>query len=115
MLLAHGTREKEASKPVHEYAAALAQATGYVVEPCLREFIEPSVPTVTLKLVERGFSRVIVLPFFLFKSGHVSRDIVNDLSAQKERYPNVQFVVADPIGFEPAIVNILRKRLETVE
>jgi sirohydrochlorin ferrochelatase len=114
MLLAHGTREPEASKPVYEYARALARATGMCVEPCLREFIEPSVPTVVRKLVEQGYERIAVVPFFLFQSGHVTRDIAADLAAEKEKYPKLQFDVGEPIGYDDGMVEILKRRLEAV-
>ena len=72
ILLAHGTREKEASEPVYQYAADLARECGQRVEPCMREFIEPSISTVVGKLVGEGFDRLIVLPFFLFRSASLS-------------------------------------------
>jgi sirohydrochlorin ferrochelatase len=112
MLLAHGTREPEASVPVHRYAEELAKASGMHVEPCLREFIEPSIPTVTKKLVESGFDTIAVVPFFLFSSGHVTRDIQNDLAKEKERFPKVNFLVGEPLGFDPTLTTLLKKRLE---
>ncbi|MFH1263098.1 MAG: CbiX/SirB N-terminal domain-containing protein [Pseudomonadota bacterium] len=114
MLLAHGTREPEASKPVFEYAKALAEATQMHVEPCLREFIEPSIPTVVAKCVNEGVERIVVVPFFLFRSGHVTRDIENSLAVERAKYPALRFNVGEPIGFDRGIVEILKRRLETV-
>jgi sirohydrochlorin ferrochelatase len=114
ILLAHGTREPEASKPVFEYAKALADATGMHVEPCLREFIEPSVPTVVAKCVKDGVERIVIVPFFLFRSGHVTRDIENDLAAEKAKYPTLTIRVGEPIGFDRGVVEILKRRLEAV-
>ena len=115
MLLAHGTREVEASKPVHEYAKALAEQTGMKVVPCLREFIEPSVPTVVGNMVKEGYEKILVLPFFLFNSGHVTRDITNDLDAEKKKYPHLVFVVGQHIGFDSSMVKLLKKRLEEIQ
>jgi len=115
MILAHGTKEPEASEPVFLYAKALAEKTGMQVVGCLREFIEPSIPTVTKELVEQGVNRVIVIPFFLFNSGHVTRDINKDLAAEKKRYPDVHFDVGQPIGHDPALVEVLSKRLDEVQ
>jgi len=112
MLLAHGTKEPEASEPVHQYAKALADSTGLWVEPCLREFIEPSVPTVVQKMVSKGAKRIVVVPFFLFKSGHVSRDITNDLAREEEKHPEVHFEVGEPIGYDERLLPVLKNRLE---
>lgn len=112
ILLAHGTRDPEASKPVHDYAKKLASVVGMTVEPCLREFIEPSVPTVVKKLIEQGMERIVVIPFFLFQSAHVTRDIQKDLSIEKGKYPNVEFAVGEPIGYDDAMVDLLQRRLE---
>jgi sirohydrochlorin ferrochelatase len=84
------------------------------VEPCLREFIEPSVPTVVKKLVSEGVQRIVVVPFFLFSSGHVTRDIQEDLAVEKKKYPHLIFDVGQPIGFDEGMVDILKRRLEAV-
>lgn len=114
ILLAHGTRESEASKPVHDYAKALARVSGMPVEPCMREFIEPSLSTVVKKLVDRGFERILVIPFFLFQSEHVTRNIQEDLSEEKSKYPRLVFDVGEPIGYDEAMVEILKRRLKAV-
>ncbi|HLG21006.1 MAG TPA: CbiX/SirB N-terminal domain-containing protein [Bdellovibrionota bacterium] len=111
ILLAHGTREPDASRPVHQYAEELSKASGLRVEPCLREFIEPSVSTVVGKLAHEGVRTVYIVPFFLFNSGHVTRDIQKDLAAEKEKYPNMVFKVGEPLGFDPDLVSILKKKL----
>lgn len=111
ILLAHGTKEPEASEPVHRYANYLAAHTYQRVEPCLREFIEPSVPTVVGKLVSEGYEQIYVLPLFLFNSGHVIRDIQHDLAAEKAKYPKVQFTVGQPLGFDEMLGELLKKRL----
>lgn len=114
ILLAHGTREAAASKPVFDYARALAEKTGLRVEPCMREFIEPSVPTVVGALAKEGVDEITVVPFFLFKSGHVTRDITADLAAEKVKHPHLAFRVAEAIGFDPLVVEILEQRLKAV-
>jgi len=111
ILLAHGTKELEASEPVHQYAKALAKSTGQRVEPCLREFIEPSVPTVVEKLVKEGVQKIYVVPFFLFNSGHVTRDIQNEIEAEKRKYPEVQFKIGNPLGFDNFLTQLLSKRM----
>ena len=112
ILLAHGTKEPAASEPVHAYARLLAERTGLRVEPCLREFIEPSVPTVVAKLHTDGYRTIYVLPYFLFKSGHVTRDIAEDLRAQNARYPEIAFKVGEPLGMDALLLELLLKRLE---
>jgi sirohydrochlorin cobaltochelatase len=114
ILLAHGTREPDASGPVYRYAEALAHESGMRVEPCMREFIEPSVPTVVGKLAGEGYDRILVVPFFLFKSGHVTRDIEEDIGAEQKKHPGVSFAIGEPVGFDPAMVGILHERLREV-
>ena len=114
ILLAHGTKEPDASEPVFRYAQDLARETGMHVEGCLREFIEPSVPTVVGKLVEMGVNEIYVVPFFLFKSGHVTRDITNDLNQEKKKYPKLTFKLGKPICYDASLVIVLKKRLEEV-
>ncbi len=114
ILLAHGTKELEASIPVHQYAQALARKSGIQVEPCMREFIEPSVPAVVQKLVSQGMDQIVIIPFFLFNSAHVTQDIVKDLDREKAKYPHLDFKVGEPLGFDENVVIVLQKRLEKV-
>lgn len=114
MLLAHGTREPAASQPVHRYAQLLSARLDARVEPCLREFIEPSVPTVVGKLVAEGFEEIRVITFFLFKSGHVTRDIEADLAAEKAKYPHLRFCVSEPLGTDELLVSLLEKRAREI-
>ncbi len=114
LFLAHGTKEIEASQPVFEYAKALSEELNMRVEGCLREFIEPSIPTVVKKLIEDGVEKIYVLPFFLFKSGHVTRDIEEDIQAEREKHAHVEFVVGEPVGFDPRLVSVLKARAKDV-
>jgi len=84
------------------------------VDGCLREFIEPSIPTVVGKMVQEGVEKIYVLPFFLFKSAHVTRDIQEDIASEREKYPQVEFVVGDPVGFDPRLVEVLKARTQDV-
>ena len=111
ILLAHGTREVGASEPVFRYANELAQRTGLRVEPCFREFIEPSVASVVRRLAADGVHDIAVVPFFLFSSAHVTRDIREDLRAEAERCPHLVFRIGRPVGFDAAVVSVLENRL----
>lgn len=111
ILLAHGTRKAKASLPVHNYAKALAKKTGLRVEPCLREFIEPSFPTVVSKLNQDGIKRILILPFFLLSGGHVVKDVTKDIAQQKEANPQLTFRLASSLGEDPLLEELLAKRL----
>jgi sirohydrochlorin ferrochelatase len=111
VLLAHGTREAEASEPVHRYARELARRFGLRVEPALREFSEPSLTSVVDRLAADGVTEIAVLPFFLFRSGHVTRDITSDLKREGARHPALRFRVGEPLGFDPLLTELLSRRL----
>ncbi|MCB0308967.1 MAG: CbiX/SirB N-terminal domain-containing protein [Bdellovibrionales bacterium] len=112
ILLAHGTKNPESSQPVYGYAKQLSLQTHLQVEPCLREFIEPSIPTVVDKLATKGYRTIFVLPFFLFKSAHVTRDIQNDIEIERKKYPDIKFIIGEPLGDDPLLFALLFKRLE---
>ena len=84
------------------------------MEPCLREFIEPSVPTVVEKLAKKGVRDIYVVPFFLFSSGHVTRDIQNDLAAEKAKYPELTFHIGRPLEYDTLLGDLLLKRLREI-
>lgn len=110
ILVGHGTRELKASQPVHDYAQALSKMIQEPVHPALREFIEPSLANVVRRCYQDGARKFFIIPFFLFRSAHATSDIENDLTALRSEMSDIQWVIGEPLGFEPAIVNVLHDR-----
>ena len=63
------------------------------------------------KLVSSGIERIIVMPLFLVTGNHITQDIPEELRQQKERFPEVEFVMAQHLAGHTALVDIVLERI----
>lgn len=66
------------------------------------------------KLVAAGAKKIIVAPVFLTDGLHIRRDIPAEVAALRSAYPEVEFVLARHIGFDPRVVAIVAERIAEV-
>lgn len=66
------------------------------------------------KLVAAGARQVVIAPVFLTDGLHIRKDIPEEIAALRSAYPEVEFVLARHIGFEPRIVAIVAERIAEV-
>jgi sirohydrochlorin ferrochelatase len=111
VLIAHGSREAEANRMVHDLAKELAGRTGYPVEPAFLELTPPTVDDAAAKCVEQGAQTVIITPYFLAPGVHVRRDLEAARQRLGEQYPHVDFLLANPLGPHKLLVEILSQRI----
>ncbi len=89
----------------------MAAETGFeLFETAFLDPVRPSLPEAVERLVERGASRILVIPYFLTLGLHMQRDlpvIVRDLS---RIYKGMEILVTPPLDGHPALREILRDR-----
>lgn len=117
LLVAHGSRNPAAAE-AHErlcaaVAAAASAASGGPVEvvPAYLEIASPSIGDAVDAAVERGALSVRVLPHFLGPGNHVQVDIPRIVRAASERHPAVAIELAEHLGADPALVDLLSARV----
>jgi sirohydrochlorin ferrochelatase len=111
LLIAHGSRQREANDDLHALAEHLRRAGRYApVEAGFLELAEPSIDTAARRCVAAGVGRVILLPYFLSAGVHVRRD----LQAQRDRlaaeFAHIDFCLAEPLGRHPLLAAIVAQR-----
>ena len=110
LLIAHGSRRAEANADL-EYVAARLRGRGHPdVQVSYLELAEPSIDGGGARCASRGATDVILLPYFLSPGKHVA----DDLTAARDRlaaaFPGVRFVLAEPLGRHPLLLDILEQR-----
>jgi sirohydrochlorin ferrochelatase len=60
--------------------------------------------------VEAGATDVILLPYFLSPGVHVVEDLTEARDKLSGRFPQVRFVLAEPLGRHPSIVDVVEQR-----
>lgn len=64
------------------------------------------------KLVTEGFTEIIVAPWFLTNGLHIMEDIPETIGVLEAKYPQVKITLAQVLGADERIVDILIDRIE---
>ncbi len=111
LLIAHGSRRAEANADLEFIAAALRERGRYpVVRVSYLELAEPNIEAGGAQCVEAGATDVILLPYFLSPGVHVVEDLTATRDKLSARFPGVRFVLAEPLGRHPLLVDVVEQR-----
>ena len=113
IIVDHGSRRDESNKMLEEVASLFAKRFSEkfeIVEPAHMELAEPSIATAYARCVQRGASRVIVVPFFLGPGKHWTGDIPRLAGEAAKEFPQTQYHVTMPLGIDDLILELLAKR-----
>jgi sirohydrochlorin ferrochelatase len=110
-LIAHGSRQPEANDDLYYLAEELRRRGEFgIVEASFLELAEPSIEAGGVRCVEQGAERVVLLPYFLSAGVHVRRDLTEARNRLAERFPNVDFRLAEPLGRHPLLLEVVVER-----
>lgn len=97
---------------LEEFADMYRDRSGRViVEAAHMELAEPSIATAFDRCVARGANRVVISPYFLSRGKHIQEDIPSLAAEAAARHPGVTYVVAEPIGLDPLMAQIIDARV----
>jgi sirohydrochlorin ferrochelatase len=110
LLVAHGSRQEDANEDLRLVAAEMERRGHSIVEVAFLVLATPTIDGGASRCVERGASRVVMLPYFLAAGVHVRRD----LAAARERlaacFPGAEFRLAEPLGRHPLLLEVVADR-----
>ena len=110
VVFAHGSRIESANQAVRDVAERMANSGYYAVEPAFLELGVPDLAGAVERLVSRGASRIVVIPYFLTLGTHLHRDLPRLASDVARRYQNVEIEVTAPLDGHPALLQALLDR-----
>lgn len=114
VILSHGSRRKEANDTLGEVSAMLEARSGEPVSFAFMTSSPPSLPEALSSMVNRGLTELIVLPLFLFPGIHWTEDIPQLVKDARRRWPEARIRLAEVVGGDGRLVDILLSRLEAV-
>ena len=79
------------------------------------ELAEPTIDAGGALCIDAGASDVILLPFFLSPGKHVVEDLAAARDRLARRFPIVRFVLAEPLGRHPLLLDVLEEQARRVE
>jgi len=110
VIFAHGSSVESANDAVKRVAEEAAAAGGF--ERVETAFLEarPSLEQAVALLVERGATRILVIPYFLTLGIHLQRDLPAIIDQLAAAHRNVEIRVTPPLDGHPALVGIVLDR-----
>lgn len=96
VLLAHGSRHPGGNQPIKEITMQLHQQCH---KPVLSAYwsVLPNLETQIQALVNSGYHRIGIVPYFLF-SGGITDAIAQSVDRLSSQFPKTEFYLAEPIG-----------------
>jgi len=107
ILIAHGSRDPEWSRPFERIAAAVSQKLPAVTVALAYLEHGPSFEEAIAALAAKGAASVRVVPLFLGPGGHVREDLPELVARVGAAHPAMQLALEKPIGEQPALVEAI--------
>ena len=116
LLIAHGSRHAPANDDLRRVAERVAEsATHPIVEAAFLELAHPDIAAAGARCVERGASRVLMIPFFLSAGVHLLRDLTAARDALTTNHPGVEFRLGPPLGPDPLLERLVGERIDQLD
>lgn len=112
----HGSRRAQSNDSLNVVAerfAARFDSECNIVEPAHMELAMPDIAASYASCVERGATHIVVLPLFLAKGKHWTRDIPSLTNQASAKFPGTTYQIAEPLGIDDLLLDLLKKRLDT--
>jgi sirohydrochlorin cobaltochelatase len=108
ILFAHGARDPEWANPMRRVQAAIRlQVSDMPVELAFLEFLTPSLPDAVANLVKQGADKIVVMPMFIARGGHLKNDLPGIIEVLRSTYPNVEFSLGGAIGEDESVIQAM--------
>ena len=88
-------------------AAIRRQQPDVPVELAFLEFMAPTLPDCIATLVAAGARKIVVMPMFIARGGHLKRDVPELLEKLRSTHPEVEFSLGGVIGEQEIVVQAM--------
>jgi sirohydrochlorin cobaltochelatase len=108
ILFAHGARDPEWANPMRRVQAVIRQRmTAVPVELAFLEFMAPTLPDCAAGLIAQGADKIVVMPMFVARGGHLKKETPEMLATLRATYPHVEFSLGNAIGEHELVVQAM--------
>lgn len=113
LIVSHGSQVEETKNTIFKVQESIKDRGIYEdVRVAFMEFNTPSIPDAIKDIYDDGIRDIVVVPMFLFRGNHIRKDIPELLRKIEKKYSDLEIFMAEPIGFDDRIVDIIAERAE---
>jgi len=115
LVVGHGSRSADAVDVFRRIVDEVRNKSSFnYVEGAHMELAEPGIEEMVKLLADKNVNEIVIAPYFLYEGMHLKKDIPEIISKLVSEYPEIEFRMARPIGFEPVMADILLKRVSEI-
>lgn len=115
----HGTREPSGQQEFQGFVARLSRALvrklphvrDVPMVACYLELVHPSIESAITALYAEGIRRILLVPVFLFRAGHLKQDIPDAIARVVSVCPDLEIVQTDVVGQDVQLIHTAGARL----
>lgn len=112
LYVCHGSRVVKACEEAIAFVERCkAKIDCPIQEVCFIEHAEPDIETGIDRCVQKGATRIVVIPVLLLAAGHAKHDIPDAVQKARHRYPHFDFVLSEPFGVDEKMIQIVIERI----
>jgi len=111
LLVGHGSARAEVKADLCALAGLVRDlGSGEMVEVAFLSRGEPDIAGGVERCVAQGARRIVLCPCFLFAGSHVRSDLPAAMDAAGRRHPQVELLLAEPLGVHGKLAEVVRER-----
>ncbi|MCB0062337.1 MAG: sirohydrochlorin chelatase [Caldilineaceae bacterium] len=113
LFVAHGTPLAPANAPIVRTAEIVGKELGYGVSTvAYLDCNQPTIPDAIDQLVDEGYRKLVIQPYFLHLGRHVRTDLPALFAAAQSRHPQVEIRAAHHLDYDPLLVDVAAERIK---
>ncbi len=113
ILVAHGSRREASNDEVRRLTQQVAAGSHHQHVGCgFLELADPDIPTAIAQEIDRGATRILILPYFLSAGRHVTEDIPAILEKARQLHPDTHIQQLPYVGQQDGMIELLRSAAE---
>lgn len=115
IILGHGSKAPQALETLRKYGEMVKLASqSEILEVASLQFNKPDLPEALESVIGQGAEKVVIVPLFLYNGIHMQEDIPAVIAEEKAKNPSVEIILAENLGTDSRIVDIVLDRIKGV-
>ncbi|WP_042477384.1 sirohydrochlorin chelatase [Bacillus ndiopicus] len=112
LYVGHGTRVKQGVEEAIQFIENIKKEINIdIQEISFLELVEPDILQGVKNCVERGATKIAIVPLLLLTAQHAKEDIPAEIEKARFIYPHVQFTFGQPFGIHDKLIDTIYKRI----
>lgn len=112
LYVGHGTRVRQGVEEAIQFIEQIEHEVNVEIqEIAFLELVEPDIVQGIKNCVERGATKIAIVPLLLLTAQHAKEDIPAEVEKARSMYPHIHFTIGRPFGIHDKLIDTIYKRI----